>query len=223
MKPHDDSHAPRRDGRTIFEEKASMRRFRCTAILAAGAALILGACASSTLDSVWRDPTYGGPPFVKAVVFAWVERPSIRRTVEDVFVAELTRRGVAALASYTLIPDARDVNRASMQQAAKSSGADSVLVTRLSGLESEFQNEPVQAFVTSDPADMFQGYPIGSAPVYVQTQSQVANVLTNFFDARTGNMVWWGRTNASATRNLTALTRGLAGTVIGALRSAKLL
>ena len=200
-----------------------MRRFRCTATLAVGVALLLSACAGMTVDSAWRDPTYGGPPFVKVLVFAWVDRPSVRRTVEDVFVAELTNRGVAAVASYTLIPDARNVKREAVVEAAKSSGIDSVLVNRLQGVSIEVHSEEVQPFVTADPADMWQEAPIGLGSSFISVQSKTADLMSNLFDAGTGKMVWWGKMDPAATDNLARLARGMARTVLSALRSARLL
>jgi hypothetical protein len=201
-----------------------MRRFRCTATLAVGVALLLSACASSmTVDSAWRDPTYGGPPFVKVLVFAWVDRPSVRRTVEDVFVAELTNRGVAAVASYTLIPDARNVKREAVVEAAKRSGVDSVLVNRLQGVSIEVQSEEIQPFVTADPANMWLEAPIGAGSTIINVQSKTDELMSNLFDANTGKMVWWGKMDAAATNNAARLARGMAGTVLSALRSAKLL
>jgi hypothetical protein len=201
-----------------------MRRFRCTAILAVGVALILGACASGmTVDSAWRDPTYGGPPFKKVMVFAWVDRPSVRRTVEDVFVAELTSRSVAAVASYTLIPDARNVKREVVAEAAKRSGVDSVLVNRLQGVSIEVQSEEIQPFDTADPANMWLGAAMGAGSTVISVQSKTADLMSNLFDANTGKMVWWGKMDAAATNNAARLARGMAGTVLSALRSAKLL
>jgi hypothetical protein len=200
-----------------------MRRFRCTATLAVGVALLLSACASMTADSAWRDPTYEGPPFKKVMVIAWVDRPSVRRTVEDIFVGDLTRRGISAVASYTLIPDPRDVKRAAVVEAAKRSGVDSVLVNRLQGVHIEVQSEEIQPFVTADPADMWPGAPISAGSTFINVQTKTADLMSNLFDASTGKMVWWGKWDASATRNAAALARGLAGSVLSALRSAKLL
>jgi hypothetical protein len=199
-----------------------MRRFRCAATLAVGVALLLSACAGMTVDSVWRDPTYEGPSFKKVMVIAWVDRPSVRRTVEDIFVGDLTSRGINAVASYTLIPDPRDMKREAVVAAAKRSGVDSVLVNRLQGITLDVQEE-VQPFVTADPADMWPGAPISGGSYTISTQTKTANLMSNLFDSGTGKMVWWGKMDADATNNATRLARGMARTVLSALRSAKLL
>ena len=200
-----------------------MRRLRCAATLALGVALLLSGCAGMTTNSAWRDPTYEGPPFKKVLVIAWVDRPSARRTIEDIFVGDLTSRGISAVASYTLIPDPRNVKREAVAEAAKRSGADSVLVNRLQGVEIEMQSEEIQPFVTADPVEMWQEAPISGGSYVINVQSRTANLMSNLFDAGTGKMVWWGKWDASATRNAAALARGLAGSVLSALRSAKLL
>jgi len=176
-----------------------------------------------TTNSAWRDPTYEGPPFKKVLVIAWVDRPSARRTIEDIFVGDLTSRGISAVASYTLIPDPRNVKREAVAEAARRSGADSVLVNRLQRVELEVQSEEIQPFVTTDPADTWPGAPIGEGSYAINVPSKTADLMSNLFDASTGKMVWWGKWDASATRNTAALARGLAGSVLSALRSAKLL
>jgi hypothetical protein len=200
-----------------------MKPIRFVAGLAAMVVLLLAACASVSVDSAWRDPTYQGPPFKNVMVVAWVDRPSVRRTVEDIFVGDLTRRGVSAVASYTLIPDARDVKRAAVVEAAKRSGVDSVLVNRLQGVDLEVQEMEVQPFATSDPSDMWTDSPIGRAPVTINVQSSTANLMSNLFDARTQKMVWWGKMDVAKTRNAAALARGMARRVLSALGSAGLL
>ena len=156
-------------------------------------------------------------------MIAWVDRPSVRRTVEDIFVNALTDRGVSAVASYTLIPNAQAVKRAAVVDAAKRSGVDSVLVNRLQGVVTEVQNEEVQTFVTPDPADAFLDSPIVGTSIPVEMTSRVAFLMSNLFDARTAKMVWWGRMDASASNRAAEVARGMSGTVISALRSAKLL
>ena len=200
-----------------------MKTIRFAAGLSATVVLLVAACASVSVNSAWRDPTYQGPPFKNVMVFAWVDRPSVRRTVEDIFVGDLTRRGLSAVASYTLIPDARDVKRAAVVEAAKKSGVDSVLVNRLQGVDLEVQEMEVQPFITPDPSDVWTDYPIGGAPVTVDVQSRTAYLMSNLYDAKTQKMVWWGKMDAAATKNAAALARGMAGRVLSALGSAGLL
>jgi len=81
-----------------------MRRFRCTRLWRGCGPASRCLRQHDRGQRVARS-TYEGPPFKKVMVIAWVDRPSVRRTVEDIFVGDLTSRGIGAVASYTLIPD----------------------------------------------------------------------------------------------------------------------
>src|SRR5512137_2860912 len=64
----------RRNGRVpqdrfrLHHEEGPMKTHPRTAMLVAGLAVIVSACASTTLDMTWRDPTYEGRPFTKVLV-----------------------------------------------------------------------------------------------------------------------------------------------------------
>jgi hypothetical protein len=190
-------------------------------VLLAGLALILSACASTTLDMTWRDPTYEGRPFAKVLVVGATDDRENRRIFEDVVVRELTNRGVAAVASHTLIPDERDVKRDRVIEAVKTAGADSVLSTRVVGIATRTAQVPVQSSSARD-LDLYRYYsPMESTTI--QQDYQVANLESNLFDARTGKMVWWGRSQAFPTTNIGRLSRELGAKVVRSLKSDKLL
>ena len=185
-------------------------------------ALIISACASTTLDMTWRDPTYEGRPFTNVLVVGSTGNPDNRRIFEDVLVSELKGRGVQAVASYTLIPGEGDLKRDKVVEAVKTSGADSVLSTRLVGIETKAAQVPVQSPGAGD-VDLYRYYSPMEPQTTVRQDYQVANLESNLFDARTGKMVWWGRSQTFPTTNIGRISRELGQNVIKALKSAKLL
>ena len=193
-----------------------------TAMLVAGLAVILSACTSTTLDMTWRDPTYEGRPFTKVLVVGSTDSFDNRRIFEDVLVGELKGRGVEAVASYTLIPGEDDVKRDKVVEAVKTSGADSVLATRLVGIETKTTPVPVQSPVPGD-MDLYRYYSPMEPQTTIRQDYRVANLETNLFDARTGKMVWWGRSQTFPTTNIGQIARELGRNVIKALKSVKLL
>ena len=193
-----------------------------TMVLIAGVTAILSACASTTLDMTWRDPTYEGRPFGKVLVVGATDNADNRRIFEDVFVSELTSRGVAAVASHTLIPSEADVKRDRVGEAGKPSGADCVLSTRLVGIETRAAQVPLQT--ASDGAmDLYRYYSPMEPRTTIRQDYRVANLESNLFDAGTGKMVWWGRSQTFPTTDMGRIGRELGRNVIGALKSAKLL
>lgn len=193
-----------------------------TVTLVTGLAAIVSACASTTLDMTWRDPTYEGRPFGKVLVVGATDNADNRRIFEDILTGELKSRGVGAVASYTLIPSEADVKRDKVVEAVKTSGADCVLATRLVGIETRAAQVPLQS--GSDAAmDMYRYYSPMEPQTTIRQDYRVANLESNLFDAGTGKMVWWGRSQTFPTTDMGRIARELGRNVIGALKSAKLL
>lgn len=199
-----------------------MKTRSSAAMLSVGLALIVSGCAATTLDMTWRDPTYEGRPFAKVLVVGSTDNADNRRIFEDILVGELKARGVEAVASYTLIPGEADVKRDKVVEAVKRSGTDSVLTTRLVGIETKSAQVPVQSPGPGD-MDLYRYYAPMETPTTMQQHYRVANLESNLFDARTGKMVWWGRSQAFPTTNIGRISRELGRNVIRALKSDKLL
>jgi hypothetical protein len=205
-----------------FVEDEPMTTWTRAATLVAGMMLIVSGCASLTVDSTWRDPTYQGPPFVNVLVVGSTDDAENRRIFEDSIVSELKNRGVNAVASHTLIPRERDITRDKVVEAVKASGSDSVLSTRLVGIETRATRVSVAQSGAAN-IDLYSYYsPLESQPT-VQQDYQIVNLETNLFDGKTGKMVWWGRSQTFPTENIRQLSRELGAAVIRSLKAANLL
>jgi len=199
-----------------------MKTLPLTAMFFVGLASLFSACASTTLDMTWRDPTYEGRPFTKVLVIGSTDNPDNRRIFEDIVVNELKSRGVEAVASHTLIPSEGDVKRDKVVEVVKTSGADSVLSTRLVGIETKTAEVPTQSPGAGD-VDLYRYYSPMEPQTTVRQDYRVANLESNLFDARTGKMVWWGRSQTFPTTDIGRMSRELGENVIKSLKSAKLL
>ena len=93
-------------------------------------AMLVTACASTQLSSVWKDPAYQARP-AKIMVIGLAKKPEIRRLFEDEFVRQLKARGTEAIASYTVLAEQQQNDQAAIAAKVKEMGADSVLLTRL--------------------------------------------------------------------------------------------
>src|SRR5215813_1852794 len=114
-------------------------------------ALLLAACASTSLTNSWTDATYKGPPLKKVMVMGVSNQPALRRTFEDEFVKDLKAAGVDAVASYQFIPDDGKAEEARVKEAVKQARADGVLITRLVRVD-------VNTQVASPPPTMGMGF-----------------------------------------------------------------
>ncbi len=197
-------------------------------VAAAGAVALLASCASTTLQSTWVDPTFTGGPFKKVFVMGLAARNvTTRRVFEDIMVSKLQAAGVQAVPAWQFIPDDTQVPEPVLEAAVAKSGADSVMMTRLLGVETQ----------TSVSTVMVPGPVIGPGfgpgwggpgwwgpynawyAVPQVTQYQIATAETTLFDVSTKRIVW---TATSRTFNPTSVQQeapGLADAVIGALQA----
>lgn len=98
-------------------------------ILLLGASLI-SACATTQINAIWKDPSYQTRP-ARIVVIGVAKNPLNRRLFEDEFALQLKTRGTEAIASYTVLPDTQQDDRAAIAAKVKELKADAVLITRL--------------------------------------------------------------------------------------------
>ena len=81
-----------------------MRKCFAHAIPILAVLAFVAGCASTTLQSEWRDPGYNGGPFRKIFVIGLSARDvTARRVFEDVMVSKLAATGVQAVPEWQYI------------------------------------------------------------------------------------------------------------------------
>jgi len=156
-------------------------------------ALLLSACASTQLTSVWKDPSYQTRP-ARILVIGMARSPLNRRLFEDEFVRQLEAHGTSAIASYTVLTDAQQGDQAVIAKKVAELGADAVLITRL------VSKKVVQVYVPGTPYypppyyDTWPNYYVYGYR-YMYTPGYIANdeyavIETNLYDAKTDKLIW---------------------------------
>jgi hypothetical protein len=189
---------------------------------------LLAACASSTkLVNVWHDPAYSGGPMKKIIVLGLGAEGAMSQTFEDIFTAELKRRGVEAVAGHTLLPRDQQPSREAMEQAAKDVGADGFLVARL--VKTDKETQYAAGYTPAVPGvgnyNNFYGY-YSAAATYappVAYQYEVVTVETNLWDVRTDKLVWAGTTQTFAPGSVSQEAPGFAKLIVNSLAERKLI
>ena len=155
--------------------------------------MLLSACASTQLNASWKDPSYEASPR-KIMVIGVAKSPVNRRIFEDEFVRQLNAWGMDAIASYTVLPDKEQNDRATITKKVKEQGADTVLITRM------VSKKTVQYYVPGTPyfpppyygtwPDYYgYGYLAMSTPGYM-AESEYAVIETNLYDASNEKLIW---------------------------------
>lgn len=118
--------------------------------IVAGLALLLGACASTSLISSWQSPDYRGGPAKRLALFVMMQDESLRRFAENHMVQKIPP-GTVATAGHVLFDNPggdKDTMRARLIE----SGYDSVLVARLVNIEkSQTHVPPHTHFIPTGP------------------------------------------------------------------------
>jgi hypothetical protein len=151
--------------------------------------VLLGACASSRPVVEWQDEAYEGQ-LDNILVIAVVEENSLRRTVEDAYVEKFTELSISATPGYTLLSSTAELSRETVGVAIEGKDIDSVLVTRLLGVEQVEQYHPptYQGYYGS--YDSFYRHSMAySSPGYYSSYT-LLKLESNLYDAVTGELVW---------------------------------
>jgi hypothetical protein len=156
-------------------------------------AMLLAACATTQVTSVWKDPSYHARP-ARIMVIGVARNPINRRLFEDEFVAQIKARGTEAIASYTVLPDKLQDDSDAIAAKVKELGADTILITRL------VSKKLVQTYVPptpyfpppyygSWPQYYGYGYRYMYTPGYI-AEDEYAVIETNLYEAKSDKLVW---------------------------------
>lgn len=165
---------------------------------------------STKLAFSWRNPDAPGGPFKNILVLAINGRASGRADFEDKMVAAITRPGVQAVQSYSLIPrpEATPIDMNQLRDVVRGQGFDAVIASRLVKYDKTVTYVPGQAYPLYPAYATLYGYytyvsPMVYTPGYLQTETQ-AQVETNFYSTAKpdGELVWTATSNTVNPRSV---------------------
>jgi hypothetical protein len=192
--------------------------------LASLAAVLFAAtgCATTKLTSTWVAP--GAQPLnpdKKAIAIMITDRESSRLAVEDAMVKTMQKRGVNAIASYTILPAAivRDTARA--HAILIQEDVDAVIALRVLGKEQQTTYTPGTAYYGSTWGYWGYGWGAVYSPGYMSTD-QIVTVETLVFSVSQNKLVWASQSETTNPSNIDAFVGELSQVVGGELRKAGL-
>ena len=188
-------------------------------------ASVAAGCATPNQPTSWLDPAYTGPGFRKYFVVGLSARDlTDQRGFEDLMVSKLQDAGVLAVPGWQFVPTDRPPDMATIRAAVVKSGADAVLLARIS--EFSAQSELVMAApVVGYGGGAYGGpYPYGVwYPPAVAIDYQRATVYTTLFDVRTEKPVWTFNAPTFSPATVRQDAPGYINEVVDMLRSTRLL
>ena len=103
-------------------------------------ALMVG-CVGTKMVSVWKEPTFVGPPLNSVVVVALTADETNRKIVENVFAEKLGKAGVKAIRSYVALKNA-DPSVDALKALVKQNGYDGVVAAWVVGKDEKTWYSP---------------------------------------------------------------------------------
>ena len=193
-------------------------------MLVAAAALLLAACASTTLRDAWFDPAYPAKPFRKLLVLGVSDDISERRIFEDIMARHVAATGTEAVPAYRFLPDAGKVPEPALDEAVRAAGADGLLMSRVRKIDRR-----TSITTTMAPGGFygpgFGWYGMYSAwyPMTDVRQYDIATVETSLFAANGKQVVWSGMTETYEPTSVAKDAPGFADVIVKALQQRGLL
>jgi hypothetical protein len=188
--------------------------------------LVLTGCSTttqSTMVSEWSNPSYSSPAFDRIMVGSSGEQDSIRRNLEDEFVAQLKAAGVQALPGYRYVAAGDDkIEDTSLKDAAQRSGSDAAIVVRSINVEQKTHVPPAVyptfGIFGQNVGATWSGIP--AAPVY---RYKVYTSEVTLYDLKKNETVWTGTIKTTEPDNVNTAIKNYVATVINALNDKNLL
>ncbi len=181
----------------------------------------LSGCAMHRLENVWADPAYRGP-LKRVLVLATNKDTASRRIFEEIVVADLVKRGVQAVPSYEVMPEAKPTEK-EVADKVREGGYDAALVTRALGQERRSTYIPGYSYAVPYvvPGPYWGTYSIWYDyvwdPGYVQEYDVIGLETTLWLTGGQGKVVWAGTVEALASDSAARKGRAVSRAVLPAL------
>jgi hypothetical protein len=182
---------------------------RLTVLGAAFVLALLAGCVTSHLVSQQSNPDYVGKSFKSVMVVAVTADEVVRRTFEDRMVARLGQHGTKGIPGYSVIGARGQVEEPELRQAIARSGAEGVLITRVTRVDRSSGTVPGGTIAIGYGVGGVYGYYSGVwqtvqvAPMQI-TGSAWTVSETRLFDAKNGVLAWTGIMDTREYDNLDA-------------------
>ena len=194
----------------------------------------LTACTSTTLTSVWRDPTYTS--YIESImVVAVTEKTRDRLIFESEFVEEFKKVGVTAIASADVTSTEEEIDENDILAEARQQGVTTILVTHLIGVDEKSVYHPPKTYAAPRPAYIaprpYSGrfhtcyprvYDYVHEPGYY-TQHKSVNLESNLYETETEKLIWSVTSETLDPQSVNKVIESLSTVVIKNLHKNKLL
>lgn len=193
------------------------RRLLATVLAGALTGALLAGCTSYSLNNVWKEPAFKGPPVRSLMVIGVSQSDVHRRLFEDGFVQTLKAAGKEAQPSYTLLPQRGRIPDADIKGAIARTGVDAVIVTRVLRVDKQVSATPMGPAYYGRGFYGWYGSAWATPPMSIDTYN-VLTIETTLFDAKADKPIWTATTETFETSDVAKATQGLSEAVVARLK-----
>jgi hypothetical protein len=169
-------------------------------ILAVLAALTSVNGKSTKFVFTWMNPSYSGAHFKTILVLGINGKVENRAEFEDQLSAAITRPGVQAIPSYSLLPrpNSTPIDMTQLRDVVRGQQIDAIVASRLIKIDKKVTYIPGQIYTPYPYYNTFYGYygaiyPVVYSPDYLRVD-KTAQIETKFYSAAKpdGELIWSG-------------------------------
>jgi hypothetical protein len=208
----------------------SLRR-RVILILVVLASLTFLNGKSTKFVFTWTNPSYSGAVFHTILVLGINGKVENRAEFEDQLSAAITRPGIQAIPSYSLLPRPNstplDINQ--LRDIIRGQNIDAVVASRLVKVDKKVTYIPGQAYTPYPYYNTFYGYygaiyPVVYSPDYLRVD-KTAQIETNFYSTTKadGELIWTGTSDTVNPRSPTKAIDAVAKLIVQQLEKEKII
>lgn len=189
-------------------------------------AMLAAACATTQLNSVWKDPSYQVRP-ARIMVIGVAKNPLKRRLFEDEFVMQLKAHGTEAIASYAVLSDRKQDDQEAIAAKVKELGADTVLITRLVSRKTVKTYVPGAVYFPPPyygtwPDYYGYGYRYLYSPGYI-AEDEYAVIESNLYETGNDKLVWAASSETVMIESSQSLIKSYIGVMVKTMGEHRLL
>jgi hypothetical protein len=208
-----------------------MKNLKIFVLFLMSAAFLLSCAASpsrsnTVMTDTWKDTAYQGKP-QKIMLIMVAKSSDTRNLFENRFAGELQGRGNDAFQSYTVVPFEQLRDKELVKAKIHSSGADTVLISRLVDTKTIESYRPGLITVVPVVPDYYYGwwgyYNVVFADYGYTGDVTVAYIETNLYDVKTEKLIWSGHSKTERTYGEQELITAFIQRMIKKLSSAGLI
>jgi hypothetical protein len=170
------------------------------ALLAALVSLTSLDAKSTKFVFTWMNPNYSGGHFANILVLGINGKVENRAEFEDQLSAGITRPGIVAIPSYSLLPrpNSTPLDMSQLRDVVRGQNIDAIVASRLIKVKKSVTEIPGQAYTPYPYYNSFYGYygtiyPVVYSPDYLRVE-RTAQIETNFYSTAKpdGELIWTG-------------------------------